>query len=218
MNKQPLRAVFMKTDRAVYISHLDLMRTLQRAMSRAKLPIWHTEGYNPHIYVSLPLALPLGVESVTELMDFAIIENIPSEQVRESLNAALPEGIKVKRIFLPKRPVSDITEAEYEMTFFGVDGRAVLEKLNAMMRLDKIEFKKRNKKKAEILIDIKPYIHISETVANGCLSIKLTLPTGSFNINTAAFTDAFLRHSGLQFNKIYAIRTKLLCADGTEFV
>lgn len=38
------RAVFSKTGRAKYISHLDLMRAFQRVFKRAHLPIWHTQG------------------------------------------------------------------------------------------------------------------------------------------------------------------------------
>ena len=45
-----IRAVFKKTDRAIYISHLDLMRVMQRTFKRSRLPVWFTKGYNPHIY------------------------------------------------------------------------------------------------------------------------------------------------------------------------
>ena len=51
------RLLFTKTGRARYISHLDLMRTFQRAFARARIPIKHTEGFNPHPFVSI--ALPL---------------------------------------------------------------------------------------------------------------------------------------------------------------
>ena len=49
------RLLFSKTGRAKYISHLDLMRTFQRAFARAKIPIKHTEGFNPHPFVSIAL-------------------------------------------------------------------------------------------------------------------------------------------------------------------
>ena len=56
-----IRAFYRKEGRAKYISHLDLYRTVQRAFQRAKLPIWFTLGYNPHIY--LTYALPLASSS-----------------------------------------------------------------------------------------------------------------------------------------------------------
>ena len=52
------RIQFVKTGRACYISHLDLMRTFQRAFLRAGIHIRHTEGFNPHAYVSIPLPPP----------------------------------------------------------------------------------------------------------------------------------------------------------------
>ena len=45
------RLLFSKTGRAKYISHLDLMRTFQRAFARAGIAIKHTEGFNPHPFV-----------------------------------------------------------------------------------------------------------------------------------------------------------------------
>ncbi len=63
------RVFFSKTDRAKYISHLDLNRVMQGAIKRAKLPVWYTEGYNPHMYVQFMLPLSLGQEGVREAMD-----------------------------------------------------------------------------------------------------------------------------------------------------
>ena len=74
------RAVFSKTGRAKYISHLDLMRAFQRVFKRAHLPIWHTQGFNPHVYIMFPLALPLGTDSRVEIMDFALTEGYPIQR------------------------------------------------------------------------------------------------------------------------------------------
>ena len=43
-----LRMKFSKTGRAVYISHLDLMRTITRAFMRSEIPLKYSEGFNPH--------------------------------------------------------------------------------------------------------------------------------------------------------------------------
>ena len=51
---------FSKTDEAAYISHLDLMHCMQRIITRAKLPVWYTEGFNQHIYISIALPLSTG--------------------------------------------------------------------------------------------------------------------------------------------------------------
>ena len=60
----PVRMFFSKTGRAKYISHLDTMRTFTRAFRRTSLPLWYTQGFNPHLYMTFPLPLALGVESL----------------------------------------------------------------------------------------------------------------------------------------------------------
>lgn len=53
------RILFSKDGTARFISHLDLMRTIQRSFLRAGISIWHTEGFHPHPYTAIPLPLPL---------------------------------------------------------------------------------------------------------------------------------------------------------------
>ena len=94
------RLLFEKTGRAIYISHLDLMRLFQRAFKRAGLPLTHTQGYNPRPSVSIALPLSLGVESGCELLDFDLYgEKLPNEEILTRLNAALVEGVKVLEVY-----------------------------------------------------------------------------------------------------------------------
>ena len=89
------RLLFSKTGRAKYISHLDLMRTFQRAFARAKIPIKHTEGFNPHPFVSIALPLSVGYSSQCEILEFGLMEGTGREEVPGRLTAAMPEGIVV---------------------------------------------------------------------------------------------------------------------------
>ncbi len=94
------RALFEKTGRAIYISHLDLMRVFQRAFKRAGLPLTHTQGFNPRPSVSIALPLSVGVESSCELLDFDLEgEKVPCEEIKELLNAALVEGVRVVSVY-----------------------------------------------------------------------------------------------------------------------
>ena len=90
-----LRLRFTKTGRAIYISHLDLMRTMQRAFLRAGMPLRYREGFNPHAQISILLPLSVGVESQCELMDFRLTADVALDEVPARLTAALPEGIEV---------------------------------------------------------------------------------------------------------------------------
>ena len=67
-----LRLRFKKTGRAIYISHLDLMSTIQRAFSRAELPLKYSEGFNPRPQISIALPLSVGTGSLCEILDFKL--------------------------------------------------------------------------------------------------------------------------------------------------
>ena len=94
-----LRLRFEKTGRAVYISHLDLMATMQRAFSRAGLELKYSEGFNPHPLISILLPLSVGTASVCELMDFRLKEDIDLRTLPARLTAVLPEGIRVTEVY-----------------------------------------------------------------------------------------------------------------------
>ncbi len=101
MNK--LRMRFSKTGRAIYISHLDLMATMQRAFSRAGSRLKYSEGFNPRPQISIALPLSVGTASKCELMDFQLLEEVDITLLKERLNATMPEGIEVLEIYEPKR-------------------------------------------------------------------------------------------------------------------
>ncbi len=74
------KLLFEKSGPAVWISHLDMMRTIQRCFRRAGIRIKQTEGYSPHAFVSIALPLPVGTESQCELLDFVLEDAGPSVQ------------------------------------------------------------------------------------------------------------------------------------------
>ena len=86
------RLAFSKADTAKFISHLDLMRTFQRSFLRAGIAIKHTEGFNPHAFVSIPLPLSVGFSSGCEVLECQVLDT-PLDQVPAKMNAALPAGI-----------------------------------------------------------------------------------------------------------------------------
>lgn len=94
------RLLFEKTENAVWISHLDLMRVFQRAFKRAGLPLKHTQGFNPRPSVSIALPLSVGVDSVCELLDFELDnDTTPNDQIKERLNQTLIQGVCVLDVY-----------------------------------------------------------------------------------------------------------------------
>lgn len=122
-NEHRLR--FSKVGRARYISHLDLMSTFQRAFLRAGVDIKHTEGYNPHAFVSIPLPLSVGFGSECEVLDFQLLGETPMEAVPAKLNHVLPEGIVVEKCYVADKPAKALTYVNYIITMEYENGTPV---------------------------------------------------------------------------------------------
>jgi radical SAM-linked protein len=94
MNK--INFTFAKNGSMKYISHLDLMRLLMRAMRRANLPLKMTEGFSPHPKLSIKRALKLGVEGDNEEASIVLTEQVSPQDFINRLQRELPQGIQIK--------------------------------------------------------------------------------------------------------------------------
>ena len=90
-----IRLVYSQTGRAVWMSHLDTMRTLQRAMNRSGVPIKYSEGFNPHALISILMPLSVGTESLCQMADIRVREEVDLAALPARLTAGMPEGIVV---------------------------------------------------------------------------------------------------------------------------
>lgn len=90
-----LRMQITKDKDIRFISHLEYVRTIGRAIRRAKLPAAYSEGFNPHLKFSLASALGVGVVSYTEFVEIELAEPMEVETAAKALDAALPRGIRV---------------------------------------------------------------------------------------------------------------------------
>lgn len=215
-----VRAFYHKFGRAKYISHLDLYRTIQRAFQRAKLPIWYTQGFNPHIYLTFALPIALGYEGVNESFDFRLTTDIPLEEATKRLNDAMPEGIVIRAIQPPVRKANDIERADYELTMSckSLSPEKLSEKISAFLAQDVIETEKRTKKGMK-MIDLKPMILAQQVSCLEMVKLNITLPAGTqVNINPTLLTDAFAKWVDIDLDYHNIRRLKVLCADGTEFI
>ena len=88
-----LRIRFAKTGSMALLSHLDLMRMLERALRRSALPISYTGGFHPLPRIQIALALPLGAEADGEWMDLEFTTSVTGEQLLMTLQTLLPDGL-----------------------------------------------------------------------------------------------------------------------------
>ena len=112
-----LRLRFEKTGRAIYISHLDLMHTMQRAFSRAGYELKYSEGFNPHPQISIALPLSVGAASLCEIMDFRLKTEIDLALLPKRLSQVLPEGIRITEAYEQTRKIAELKWLEVEGCF-----------------------------------------------------------------------------------------------------
>lgn len=222
----PVRATFAKRRRAKYISHLDLMRCMTRAFKRAGVPIWYTEGFNPHAYLMFPLALSLGCESSCEILDFRIDGDMSPEEAVQRLNAVLPEDLQFLHVAEPVHKHTDIAFADYAVKLRAAEP-CTPEQLRALwdafFAQEKILIEKKTKR-GSAMLDLKEQVaHCeAETAADG-ITLSLRLPAGtSVNVNPSLLLDAFTAYltehapeTKLLFPQTE--RLAILCADGSAF-
>lgn len=212
-----VRLFYKKSGRMRFISHLDMTRFMTRAIRRAKLPVWYTEGFNPHLYMTFALPLSLGFESEYEILDIRILDDdYPISGLPEKLNAVCPPYIRFFDAAEPILKSGDIAAACFEITFD--DGGQIQNALNGFLNRDTLTVLKKTKKGAEKEIDIADKVKsFSFNKSEGNTVLKITLPAGSReNLNPELFLNKFFEEYGKHF--YYTVnRTAILDAKGNLF-
>ena len=187
-----LRLRFEKTGRAVYISHLDLMRTLTRAFLRAECRLKYSEGFNPHPQISIALPLSVGMQSVCEIMDFKLLEEKAPADILEAINKQLPEGIRAIEIYEPERKVKELKWLSIEGVFEYDERSAeeILPELKKFFAQDSIVISKKTKRGIADS-DIKPAIKELEfSVCDNEIHLKGIVSAQEPTLNPELLADA----------------------------
>lgn len=183
------RIFFRKEGRAVYISHLDLYRTMQRAVKRAGLPAWETEGFNRHIYLTFSLPLSLGISGLCESFDIRLTREMPTDEIRESFNLALPEDMQVVEAAAPVFKHTAIKSARYLILC-----EKPMARFGKFLVQEQIFTEKKTKKKGVATVDIKPHIELVSAQGG---ELVLDLPAGNdFSLNPMLVIEAYGAFSG----------------------
>ncbi len=90
-----IRLRFARREPAIWLAHLDMMRTFERSIRRANLPINWSQGFNPR--PQMTFALPIGVGMATEddYLDIQLVEDLAPSDVMARLNPCLPKGLEL---------------------------------------------------------------------------------------------------------------------------
>ncbi len=185
------RILFKKEGKARFISHLDLMRTMQRIFVRAGVRIKHTEGFNPHPYMNFALPLSVGVESECELMDFELTEPADLSALPARLNAVSPEGIEILSAYVSDLKFKYIKWLDIEARLFYYNEVHKAPELEAFFARSELVIEKRSKRSAAD-VDIKPLIDAVETsdAAPGEVALRARISALNPTLSPAALLSA----------------------------
>lgn len=179
-----VRIIYKKFGRMRFVSHLDMNRFMSRIIHKTKLPIWYTEGFNKHPYITFALPLSLGFESDYEVMDFRIVDDdIPLENIKKAFEDVFPPYLEMVDVFYPVMKTGDVAFADFKVTFDS-DNVNFYNLIQRIFSQKEIMVSKKSKKGAISEIDIAPKIKNCSINMDNNISILLTLPAGSKdNIN-----------------------------------
>ena len=191
-----IRIFFEKCGEAAYISLLDLQRVFHRMLKMSSLPVYYTQGFNPHIYLSFTCPLSLGQESLCESCEVKTEqETIDPQTWIDALQPLMPRGIVITKIAPAVEKVGEIETAAYEVT--------------------------KKTKRGQKTLELKNYLdRIAYTVEGDTVRFTAMLPCGSgeaLSLNPSLLTD-FLRTQGAApVWQCRVLRTHLYDKAGKDF-
>ena len=193
-----VRMSFEKTGMAKFISHLDTVRCITRAMKRA--------------FLTFAMPLSLGFESLCETVDFRLVEEIDLNELASKINDALPVDITVKEIYVYETSPNDIRWAEYKIVFNNPD-KLLLENAEKVLSADEIlvlKKAKQGRKKVDKEVNIKEHIKSFELIEeNGKLIFNTILSSGtSININPMLLIGALVKDTNTDEQDVDIIKVQ----------
>jgi radical SAM-linked protein len=183
---------FSRSRPLAYLSHLDLMRLLIRALRRSELPLAYSEGFNPHPRLNLALPLPLGVTASNEPGEVSFSENVTPKRFLQSMGKQLPDGLQLIDAKELDQGVSSLAaivsaalyRAELKLAA-GCDSEPekLQDTLKKLLGKEEILAPRAAKKKSKVVkyINVRPFIIEAELeiITGGPAVLKLLLKAGS---------------------------------------
>ena len=199
-------AALHENGRAAYLSHLDMQRTLQRALRRADMPLVYSQGFNPHPLMAFAGALATGAESEREWFDVRLAEDIAPADFEARLNAVLPEGMAVSHAMEAPENLSTLTghlaAARYTLWVRperDVSAAEVGSALENLLQRDELMVQKRTKSGAMVPQNIRPQLYEARLLGSDGVSFTLDVLgelTAGGGLRTEAFVNVLLEFLG----------------------
>lgn len=172
------RICYSQGEEVKFISHLDFLRTIVRTFRRANFPVKYSEGFNPHMVMTIGLPLSVGTTSVCDCLEVELTEEINIAESIENINAAAPRGIKILGMKPAEglTPMYGIDSADYTAEFTTDKSVNVEEYISA----PEVMIEKKSKRKINE-VNIKDFIRNIDVVLSDGVnhSLKLHLNAGN---------------------------------------
>jgi radical SAM-linked protein len=155
--RQRVRIVFARGENVRYVGHLDMVRTWERIIRRAGLPIAYSEGFNPRPRLTFASALQVGCTSDDEVLDVILAHHLDLSEIRHMLDRALPEGLRVVEVSeVPYSAPALQTQINASEFFAAVDQpiEELRVRVQALLDAPRIERRRRDK-----TYDLRALIH-----------------------------------------------------------
>lgn len=209
-----IRLKFRKKGLSIYYSQLDLQRVMARALKKSGLPVWYSQGFNPHIYMTFTLPLSLGHESECESVDFRLNEEMAEADILKALEGTLPQGIELVGAQAPDYDARSIMFAKYDITLYGEKNK-ILDALNSYKAAEQAIVTKVTKK-GQKDINLKELIKDITVTDEKDTEVTFTAiyPAGTpLNINPQLLLDFIKENYGVEVIDAFVIRKNLFDKD-----
>ena len=220
-----LRFRFKKVGRLQYISHLDLVRTMNKIIVRSNLPLYYTEGFNPKPKMVFAAPLSIGTESYAEYMDLRLCDRIDPSLAMERINANMTDEMQIYEAYYPETKFTDMKWLSYSICI-STDGACaeMASKCEAVLTADTLEILK-NTKSGESIVNIRPLIRSASVSLDGDkLRIECVLsadPSSFLNpeyvIKALKEKVGILSNPDLTAESYSIVRNRAYTQDMTEF-
>lgn len=220
-----VRVRFSKLGSLQFISHLDLHRTINRAIIRAGIPVWYTQGFNPHTKLVFATPLSVGTQSLCEYLDIRIDREITPEEIKNRLNSELPDEIRILDAYFPDTEFSNIIWSSYTIKIYSCPPtKNSLSAINELFSRQEILMLKRSKA-GDKNVNIIPYIkRLTVDAEDDITVIRAVLSANSQNYLNPEYLIGAIKSetdilSAEPTENLYTIiRNSALTEDGeTEF-
>lgn len=197
-------ARFSKDGDLRFISHLDMVHAIERAMRRADIPVVYSEGFSPHMKIAFSAPTPLGISTSAEYMDVHIDGEFSPFSFMERLNEMLPTKMRVLEAvqvednaprILGKAAIGSYTIELKNKSYYNL----LCEALNKLEKLDEIVMGKKSKSGPKA-INIKPCIKKLAVLPEAILRVNLLLPSAG-GINPSVLLEAVCVFSNGKLNE-----------------